>query len=189
MAQGDLLFYEEAAAQLLRALRGKRSQVALARRLGYREGLGLLAVDVTYLREKRTTNVRARGSAFTFLTLGLGADAEITAYEIHQGCLRGVEPGPFEIAERNGEPVRPEGAVDGAVSASGFTVGTMLHGLFENPEIRDALSNSLGQDAALRIASEPSVDAYDQLERVFRESIDVGRLWEIVGLSPQRPLP
>jgi adenosylcobyric acid synthase len=77
------------------------------------------------------------------------ADSEVRAFEIHMGHLhpratRAANPegstATFTLSHRNGAPVT---VTDGAVSPDGTVVGTLLHGLFENPAVTASLLDHL----------------------------------------------
>jgi adenosylcobyric acid synthase len=147
------------------------------------EGLGLLAIDTHFARDKRTRQVLARSVAPTFLACTAGPT--LTGYEIHMGRIdRGSDaPGIFAIESRSASTDRDE---DGAASPDGTVVGTMIHGLFENAELRRRLANGLRErkglarhDDAGPAALQP--DEFDRLARVLRENVDVPLLLRLLG--------
>jgi adenosylcobyric acid synthase len=87
--------------------------------------------------------VRARAGAPSFLTQDVPRDAELRAFEIHMGHLHPRGPtvaSTFNLTQRNGVAID---LTDGAVSADGTVVGTLLHGLFENPAVTGSLLDHL----------------------------------------------
>ncbi len=146
---------------------------------GQVEGLGLLPVDTVFEVVKATYQVRARIET----DRGFFAEIEgqeIEGYEIHMGHSRGGEPA-FRLLARGDRPVD---ASDGAVDQKGQVFGTYLHGLFDNPNLRRAWLRSLGWDAAFSGLSmiEVREREYDRLARQVRESLDMERVYRIVGL-------
>lgn len=147
------------------------------------EGLGLLPLATCFSREKRTTQVRGRPLGRSILSAGDGR--EIAAYEIHMGRIerQGRAEGAFAIRTRNGAP---DEDVDGAVSGDGMIVGTMLHGLFENVSVRDAVvtclrtRKGLGPTEVLA-PSRLAADEYDRLAAVLRDNVDVSILNRLLG--------
>jgi adenosylcobyric acid synthase len=144
---------------------------------GPAEGLGLLPLQTRFSAEKRTTQVRARPLPGALLA---GGDIEdVAGYEIHMGRIerQGGAPGAFAIHARNGAP---EDDVDGAVSADGAVVGTMLHGLFESASLRRALIASLRRRKGLAPVDPaepaPTTDEYDRLAAVLRDNVDTSLL-------------
>jgi len=146
---------------------------------GQVEGLGLLPVDTVFEAVKATYQARAR------IETGRGFFAEIEGqevegYEIHMGHSRGGEPA-FRLLARGSQLVD---APDGAVDKRGRVFGTYLHGLFDNPNLRRAWLRSLGWDAAFSGLSMAEVREreYDRLAQQVRESLDMERVYQIVGL-------
>ena len=154
-------------------------------------GLGLLAMQTHFEREKVTAQVRARVMRPSFLTDGTVVDEEIQGYEIHMGMVepKNAQASSFEIWSRNGQVVR---CVDGALSGNGMVVGTMLHGLFENEVIRTKMLSFLrarkGLSACPTSRCIPSKQSeYDRLEAVVREHIDCDLLRHLTGLASTSP--
>lgn len=119
------------------------------------EGLGLLDVDTTFVRDKVTVAIRGRHPQ---------TGCPIEGYEIHMGRTRlgpGVTPW-LEIQE--GEAGwRPEGAA----SPDGLVLGTYVHGLFDAPAFRRHFLNRLRlrRDwAPLPVEPRPSLD--EQIDRL-----------------------
>ena len=155
-------------------------------------GLGLLALQTHFEREKVTAQVRACVAQPSFLTNGTVVEEEIQGYEIHMGMveLRNERTSLFDIRLRNG---RVERRGDGALSGDGMVVGTMLHGLFENGVIRDRtllfLRTRKGLPTCTTIPRIPTKQAeYDRLEAVVREHLDCEMLGRLTGLSPVSPM-
>ena len=145
-------------------------------------GLGLLPLITHFQPAKRTTQVHARIDAASFL--GDATTGQVDAYEIHMGRTRSGAPSPFRIISRNGESCD---APDGAISGSGTTVGTMLHGIFENDRVRAAMLTSLRARkgiSAIEGAPVASRNAeYDRVADTVRAALDMTALKRIVGLS------
>jgi adenosylcobyric acid synthase len=153
-------------------------------------GLGLLPIRTRFAREKTTAQVRARVRDASFLCAGVAAGEELEGYEIHMGLVEAAADAkvPFVISARNGQP---EQALDGAVDASGSVVGTMLHGVLENPTLRRGLLARLRAQKGLPEPTEPAtipakLAEYDRLEAALRASIDRELLFRIAGLQPRR---
>jgi adenosylcobyric acid synthase len=152
-------------------------------------GLEILPIVTRFERTKTTAQVKARvlGGSALFGALG---DHEIAGYEIHMGTvarLLGIEAA-FEIRARNG---RDERLLDGAMSADNSTVGTMLHGIFEDTPLRQGMLTSLrsrrGLAPAAPAARSFDKDAeYDRVADVLGANIDRALLARIVHGSPLR---
>ena len=146
------------------------------------EGLGLLPLTVRFEREKRTTQVRASLAGISFLGDSLGE--RVSGYEIHMGRTyrRDGATAAFRIEERNGEATED---LDGAISVDGNVVGTMIHGLFENEELRHATLASLARRRGLdwKAGTIGSHDAeYDRLAAAVRSSLDIEAIKRIAGI-------
>lgn len=155
-------------------------------------GLALLPLTTRFERPKLTAQTRARLATPSFLTNDQLLSNEVEGYEIHMGRVSATAPRrpAFTLASRNGAEVALE---DGAVSANGALVGTLLHGLFENEAIRSALIAGLRARKGLTPGEHPSADSsadssseFDRLESVVRASLDLPLLYSLVGLEPPR---
>ena len=154
------------------------------------QGLGLLNVVTTFAQEKVTTQVEAKVCG----TELMGKDvvgAMVAGYEIHMGISQlgeGVVPA-FEIVRRLGESVN---FYDGAVREDGLVWGTYIHGVFDEVSFRRALINSLRVKKGLAPLSEKaSLSAweqrqrdYDRLGETVRGSLDMEKLYALLGLCP-----
>ncbi|MGK4007875.1 cobyric acid synthase [Sorangium sp. So ce1036] len=150
-------------------------------------GLGLLDVWTRFERAKTTAQVRARIAGGSFLGAAGAAEEELAGYEIHMGRVErtGGAAAAFEIRTRSG---RAEAALDGAVSADGAVVGTMIHGIFENDGLRRALLTALRERRGLPApAGGPAIpgrhEEYDRLATAVEASLDRALLDRIVGLD------
>jgi adenosylcobyric acid synthase len=100
-------------------------------RPGATAGLGLLPVE-TVLRAPKTTT----------LTRFAWQDADGSGYEIHMGQTERQGGLPlFRVWERNGQPLSDD---DGCATADQKTMGTYIHGLFDNPLIAARWLETLG---------------------------------------------
>ena len=73
---------------------------------------------------------------------------------------------------------------DGSIDEEGLVIGTYLHGLFENGNIRNALMKYLYEKKGLEYELEEVMTedgAYEELARVVEQHIDMDKLYEIVG--------
>jgi adenosylcobyric acid synthase len=148
-------------------------------------GLGLLPVRTRFARPKVTAQVRARLATASFL--GGALDSLVSGYQIHMGRLEPVRhpaKPTFTVLARNGAPVDEP---DGAVSASGAVVGTLIHGLFEDHRLRAGLLGILRERRGLPPSgprTAPSREGeYDRLAAMAREHLDLAMLRRIAGLA------
>jgi adenosylcobyric acid synthase len=152
-------------------------------------GLGLLPLRTRFARAKTVAQVVARGSARSFLGANLPDSLELSAYEIHMGVIEPTSAcaRPFEIVSRNGVPAR---IPDGGIDETGWIVGTMLHGLFENAALRASLLDTLrkrrGLPTPAGAGAIPARQAeYDRLEATVRAHIDRDLLWRLARARPR----
>jgi len=153
------------------------------------EGLGLLDTITTFDPDKITTQVEAEVTGSGFFLNG-APSASICGYEIHMGrteILPGSSPA-FTITVRSGEKVS---LPDGAVSGDGLVMGTYIHGVFDNDAFRRHVINTLRlkkglglpvNDAALSTYEQRQRD-FDKLAAVVRASLDMDRIYTILGLG------
>ena len=149
------------------------------------EGLGLLPISTRFENRKTTAQVAAQCRTASFLCSE--RDAVVAGYEIHMGVLHYENPAcaAFSIQTRNGEPSE---TLDGAVSACGSIVGTLIHGIFRNEAVRLSLLRELSkrrgrpyQDVATPFRPQ---NEYDRLAGAVLENIDYPLLERIIGLGP-----
>jgi len=147
------------------------------------DGLGLLPTSTTFLRDKATYQTTVRVTGDRGLLSGCPG-AEATAYEIHMGVTTGQAlPMPFIIESRSSVRVElPEGALDG----EGLTLGTYLHGLFHNPQVRTSILECAARRRGLVLPDRgPQFDQnaeYDKLAAWARANLDMGYIRRIAGL-------
>ena len=148
------------------------------------EGLGLLSCHTRFAREKRTSQVVARGVHDSFLSPPGGGD--LFGYEIHMGRVEvdGADSSSaaFAIRRRNG---REDHELDGEVSSDGVVVGTMIHGIFDNATVRSRLLTTLrrrkGVSEPVHDGAHAPVDEMDRLADVVRSNVQMDLLFRLVG--------
>ena len=132
-------------------------------RPGSTAGLGLLPVETELKAPKITT-----------LTKFFRPGVRGSGYEIHMGQThRDGGTSLFKVNERNSTPVGDE---DGCISLNSKSIGTYIHGLFDNPEVTHFWLNHIGL-GKLEISQLGGPDArdreYDLLAGHFENHIDV----------------
>jgi adenosylcobyric acid synthase len=134
------------------------------------EGLGLLDVRTKFgAYEKKTIQVTKKVNACGPI-LSLIDGEEVKGYEIHMGITDSC-CGVF--------------GDDGAIDGEGLIIGTYLHGLFDNTNIRNALMQYLYRKKGLEYTPEDIMtenDAYNELANVVEQNLDMEKLYEIIGI-------
>jgi adenosylcobyric acid synthase len=126
--------------------------------------------------------------------VGWMSGLEVTGYEIHLGRLELLEGTPaFTIEARNGERCDQ---TDGAVA--GNVTGTLIHGLFENDDLRARLLDDLRARRGLPPRGSRRTRTreaeYDRLAATLRAHLDLELLLRQIlagrvrgSTSPTRP--
>ncbi|MDE2992090.1 MAG: cobyric acid synthase [Chloroflexota bacterium] len=148
-------------------------------------GLGLLPATTTFRADKATHQVTARVAGRRGLLSRCGG-APVVAYEIHMGVTSAAgSSSPFVVQEQSGQCVDYG---DGAIDAEGLTLGTYLHGLFHNRDVRRSILAYAGARRGLSLPTghddiEPNAE-YDKLASLVREHLDMGLIYGLMGLEP-----
>lgn len=133
------------------------------------EGLGLLPVETTLLKEKVTANVEAVSHPASLIL-----HPSVKGYEIHMGetTLSGDVKPVFVINKRNGDAVD---IPDGAVTKDGRCWGTYIHGIFDNDGFRSDFLNCIRKEKGLDILDKTAKkeDGFDRLAGVLKENLDM----------------
>ena len=135
------------------------------------EGLGLLDVATTFDSYDKTT------VQVTKTVTGSGAILE---------SIRGEEISGYEIHMGSTESCAPVFGDDGCIDESGLVIGTYLHGLFENENVRHALLSYLHERNGVKYVpqvADSELDAYEELADVVRKNVDMERVCEIMELD------
>lgn len=154
------------------------------------EGLNLLPLRTHFSTSKTTAQVsfKIRKEGFW----GASGTGTLRGYEIHMGMVEQTASpvAPFEITSRNGIPVN---VADGAMDESGTVMGTMIHGLFENQELRESVIGWLrkrrGKHDRLSIPALNKDAEYDRLARAVRANLDFSLIAKAVNLDSRMLIP
>jgi adenosylcobyric acid synthase len=134
------------------------------------KGLGLLDVVTKFgTYQKKTIQVTKKIKPYGPILTPIGGE-EIKGYEIHMG-----------ITDSSCNVFGDDGAID----KEGLVIGTYIHGLFENKNIRDALVKYLYKIKGLEFMPEDIMtenDAYDELANFVESNLDMKQINTIVGI-------
>jgi adenosylcobyric acid synthase len=143
---------------------------------GVSPGLGLLDAVTEYAREKATIQVRGRVRTPVGL-LSCVSGAALEAYEIHMGRTTTHSQAPFDVQAADGSWV-----VDGALSDDGRVMGTYLHGLFANNQLREGLLAALAARKGIVLPPrEAAIDPYNRLAATLRRCLDLDYLRSLIA--------
>jgi adenosylcobyric acid synthase len=139
-------------------------------------GLGLIDAETVLMPEKRTYRVTAE-------VIGEGARPfNVSGYEIHMGETCAKERPFSRIVNRNLAPVDIQ---DGAVSSDGLVMGTYVHGVFDNDELRWAILERVAKKAGLKAEfarvgfTQTRMGAFDEFVESVRRNVDMERILRI----------
>ena len=140
-------------------------------------GLGLL--DLTTTMQKSKNTLQYNGEILTDDGLFEGLYGKpIKGYEIHQGITNGKEKGIFLDGEKY---------INGVIKNN--IIGCYIHGIFDNTEFTRGFLNNiraqkgLGGIDATTTFEEFKEKEYDKLAKVVEESLDMEKLYKIIGVS------
>ena len=134
------------------------------------KGLGLLDVVTKFgTYHKKTIQVTKKIKPYGPILTPIGGE-EIKGYEIHMGITD-------SFCNVFGD--------DGAIDEEGLVIGTYIHGLFENKNIRDALVQYLYKIKGLEFLPENVMtenNAYDELANFVERNLDMKKINTIIGI-------
>ncbi|MGA9187394.1 MAG: cobyric acid synthase [Methanosarcina sp.] len=134
------------------------------------EGLGLLDTGTKFgAYKKKTIQVTKKVNGYGPILASIDGE-EIKGYEIHMGVT---------------DSCRNIFGDDGAINEDGLVIGTYLHGLFDNRNVRDALMQYLFEKKGLEYRPENITtenDAYEELANMVERNLDMKKIYEIIGV-------
>jgi adenosylcobyric acid synthase len=133
------------------------------------EGLGLLEINTTFEEyRKKTVQVTKQVNCGSPMFDSICGE-DVRGYEIHMGLTD------------SGSPLFGD---DGCVDSTGTVIGTYLHGLFENRNIRKALLSYLLSSKNIEYGEDViESDPYEELADLLRKHLDMNKVSEIIGLE------
>lgn len=150
------------------------------------KGMGLLAMDTVFEEEKTRTRVEGEFSNHAPKEL---QGISFEGYEIHMGSSvlkEGCQP--FTEIHNLGED---SSRADGACASDVY--GTYIHGIFDKNEVVRGILNILGKKKGIDVSDMSGVDyqafketQYDILAKNLRESLDMDRIYEVMGLPGKK---
>lgn len=148
-----------------------------------RRGLGLLPISTAFLPAKVTHQIKGEVVAH-FGLLSLATGISFAGYEIHMGRTTGGDGSAFRILERSGQPCE---VWDGCLDTSGRVLGTYIHGLFHNQELRRAILRHIARakDRPINFTNDDQGrdNEYDKLAQLMRQNLNMSLIYTITGLK------
>lgn len=171
------------------------------------EGLGLLNVHTTIEKQKVTTRISGKVLENLPGLAGALGGLPVEGYEIHMGKTV-PEKGSYRFAAIEKCLGKEVDNLDGCVSPDGKILGTYIHGIFDNPEFtarfvshlknikdkRDTMAGyeiegDVGNNLDERYVFDFSAfkeREYDRWAEVIRESLDISKIYDIIGIDRNR---
>jgi adenosylcobyric acid synthase len=122
------------------------------------KGLGLLNVTTRFLDYKKQTRQVKKSITGDGVILGQLKGGKVRGYEIHMGETDGGEPAFGD---------------DGSVSKNGLVIGTYLHGLFENENIRTSFLSYLYKQKGIIFNNKDDGDSIEELAGFIEEHVNM----------------
>jgi adenosylcobyric acid synthase len=150
-------------------------------------GLGLLPITTAFLPTKETHQIKGNVVADRGL-LAEVQNVSFEGYEIHMGRTENDEGGAvFCIRERSSKPCD---ALDGCLDASGRVLGTYIHGLFHNQELRRGILRHIaglkGRPISFTGDDQQRDVEYDRLAKLVRDNLNMDLIYSIAGLKKEK---
>ncbi len=128
-------------------------------------GLGLLNVSTYFLDYKKQTRQTEKYITGHGDLLGPIRGEKVRGYEIHMGETAGGEPA-FDN--------------DGCISENGLIIGTYLHGLFENKNIKNSFMNFLYKRKGIVFENKEDGDSIEELAGFIEEHVNMELIYCIL---------
>ena len=152
------------------------------------DGLGLLDVETTFDSYEKVTERVSAVPVGKGMILQQCRGRELTCYEIHMGStiLGPMAEPAFRVVQRGGSAVS---SPDGATNQDGLVLGTYLHGLFDEPPVRESViayllnKNGIRVEARKESISEVWENGLNQIVSAVNENLDVHRILQLIGLQ------
>jgi len=148
------------------------------------DGLDILPIKTVFEEKKITTRVNG---IITKDLINNDTPLSIYGYEIHMGKTTLLDEvlSLININKSNNEEANH---LDGVVNNKGNVMGTYIHGIFDGVEFRQHIINELRRDKGIEEKVSMAYEhlrekELDKLADLVRASIDMNKIYKIMGLS------
>jgi len=135
------------------------------------KGLGLLNVSTRFCEYQKKTEQVEKTVTGDGAILGQIKSEKVKGYEIHIGETL--------INLKNGEVV-PAFGDDGCVSTNGLVIGTYLHGLFENGNIRNSFLGYLYKRRGMIFRGREEGDSIEELAWFVEKNVNMDLIYRMI---------
>ena len=132
------------------------------------KGLGLLNISTRFCEYKKKTEQVEKRVSGDGAILGQIRNEKVTGYEIHMGETL-IDPKKGEVGPAFGN--------DGCVSSNGLIIGTYLHGLFENENIRSSFLGYLYKRKGMIFRSRDEGDSIEELACFVEKNVNMDLIY------------
>lgn len=133
------------------------------------KGLGLLNVSTRFLEYKKKTEQVEKTVTGDGAILGQIKSEKVKGYEIHMGETM-IDPKNGGVGHAFGD--------DGCVSTDGLIIGTYLHGLFENKNIRNSFLGYLYKRRGMIFRSSDEGDSIEELAGFVEKNVNMDLIYK-----------
>ena len=154
---------------------------------GQIRGMELLPVRTVLQKEKHRCQTDGTLDAVEGIFSGL-TGCEFTGYEIHMGETILDEHASGLVTIENDSDTLQQGHPDGSQKENVY--GCYVHGIFDSPEMSGGFLSALLKEKGYGPETVQAVDwksykeeQYDKLAEILRESLDMEKIYEIMGLE------
>jgi adenosylcobyric acid synthase len=132
------------------------------------KGLCLLGVSTRFCQYKKKTEQVEKTITGDGAILGPIKGEKVKGYEIHMGETL-INPQNGKLKHAFGD--------DGYMTMNGLIIGTYLHGLFENENVRNAFLGYLYKRRGMIFKSEESGDSIEELTRFVEKNVNMDMIY------------
>lgn len=161
-------------------------------------GIGLLPLETVFSKQKTMKEVKGPVSDYLYGLLPVGlhrgsrdlSRISVKGYEIHMGKTRFTSSASTHSFTGTRSSADTGAKILSISGKQGMVLGTYVHGIFDEPDFRGILLDTLAEKKGVRRSERPSVtydeykeQQYDKLADLLRENLDMKAIYRIAGLT------